>query len=112
MRPMTSSKRITANECISHQRRADRRRRQGAEPPPDTASCERALEYAQAARQALQALRPVDRLLVVLRDVEGHSYEEIGEVLRCSSNSVGVRLHRARKRLRCELERLLPEEDA
>jgi RNA polymerase sigma-70 factor (ECF subfamily) len=103
--------RITVNECVSQRRRASRRRRRLPETVPPAAPCERVAEFAEAARQALETLRPVDRALVILRDIEGHTYEEIAEVLRCSSNSVGVRLHRARKRLRGELGRLLPEEE-
>jgi len=103
--------RITVNECLSQRRRARRRRQELPETVVGAAPSERRIEYAEAARRALQALRPVDRALVILRDVEGHTYEEIAEVLRCSSNSVGVRLHRARKRLRGELGRLLAEEE-
>jgi RNA polymerase sigma-70 factor (ECF subfamily) len=106
--------RITVNECVSQRRRVQRQNRQRQELQAAAvglrATRDRRMEYAQAARQALQTLRPVDRALVVMRDVQGYTYEEIGEVLGSSSNSVRVRLHRARKALRRELERLLAEE--
>jgi RNA polymerase sigma-70 factor (ECF subfamily) len=48
----------------------------------------------------LRALEPDDRRLLVLREVEGRSYEEIAALLGCSVQAVGPRLSRARERLR------------
>lgn len=47
----------------------------------------------------LGALRPEYRSLVVLRDLEGLSYEEIAQVLEMPIGSVKGRLHRARAEL-------------
>ncbi len=47
----------------------------------------------------LGALRPSYRSLVVLRDLEGLSYEEIAELLEMPIGSVKGRLHRARGEL-------------
>lgn len=47
----------------------------------------------------LSALRPSYRSLVVLRDLEGLSYEEIAELLEMPIGSVKGRLHRARGEL-------------
>jgi RNA polymerase sigma-70 factor (ECF subfamily) len=54
------------------------------------------------------ALPEERRIVVVLRDLEGLSYEEIGEVLGVPLNTVRTRLHRARLDLKAKLERWLP----
>jgi RNA polymerase sigma-70 factor (ECF subfamily) len=50
--------------------------------------------------RALAAISPRDRALLVLREFEGMTYEQIGEVVACPLSSVKVGLHRARRRLR------------
>lgn len=57
-------------------------------------------------RRALQALKPDARLLIVLKDVEGLSYEEIADRLNCSTGTVASGLSRARKLLARKLEDL------
>ncbi len=52
---------------------------------------------------ALQALPEGQRTAVVLCDVEGLSYEEIGHVLGCPIGTVRSRIHHARRRLRAAL---------
>ena len=47
----------------------------------------------------LRMLRPAHRAVLVLRDVEGMSYEEIAEVTETPLGSVKGRLHRARNEL-------------
>jgi RNA polymerase sigma-70 factor (ECF subfamily) len=46
--------------------------------------------------QAIAALDEDQRLLVVLRDVEELSYEEIGEITGLPEGTIKSRLHRAR----------------
>ena len=46
--------------------------------------------------------------MVVLRDVEGLSYEEIAQALGLELGTVRSRLHRARMDLKEKLERFLP----
>jgi len=48
-------------------------------------------------QQVLASLKPEYRVILVLRDVQGLSYEEIAAVTGCSLALVKVRLHRARK---------------
>ncbi len=50
-------------------------------------------------QRALLNLSPELRAVVVLADIEGYSYEEIGEMLRVPVGTVKSRLHRARKTL-------------
>lgn len=61
-------------------------------------------ELAQAAGAALARLETDDREVLLLRDVEGLSYEEVAEVLDIPVGTVRSRLHRARAELRRRLE--------
>jgi RNA polymerase sigma-70 factor (ECF subfamily) len=54
----------------------------------------------EAVQAALLAMPPHYRILVVLKHIEGLSYEEIASVLGCSLTSLNVRLHRARESFR------------
>jgi RNA polymerase sigma-70 factor (ECF subfamily) len=54
--------------------------------------------------EALQSLRPSYREAVILRDVEGFSYEEIAATLEISLGTVKSRLSRGRLELRRKLE--------
>jgi RNA polymerase sigma-70 factor, ECF subfamily len=56
-------------------------------------------EREQRLRVKLSSLRPSYRGLVVLRDIEGLSYEEISQLLEMPLGSVKGRLHRARGEL-------------
>ena len=55
-------------------------------------------------REALDALPPKARTIIMLSDVEGLSYREIAEVLGCPIGTVMSRLHNARKRLKALVE--------
>ena len=50
--------------------------------------------------EALGRLSETQRSLVVLKDYEGYSYEEIGQITGLSSSQVKVYLHRARLQLK------------
>jgi RNA polymerase sigma-70 factor (ECF subfamily) len=54
-------------------------------------------------RSALDALTPGFLAVIVLRDVEGFTYEEIAVALGIQSGTVASRLHRARAQLRAAL---------
>ncbi len=49
---------------------------------------------------ALSRLGETQRSLVMLKDYEGYSYEEIGEITGLNSSQVKVYLHRARLQLK------------
>ncbi len=76
--------------------------------PPRAARPDRALEGAQLEAQLQEAIATLDedhRLLVILRDVEELSIEEICEITGLPDGTVKSRLHRARAALRKKLER-------
>ena len=72
---------------------------------PDQAAVQS--EQRERIRQALDALPPKARTIIMLSDVEGLSYREIAEVLGCPIGTVMSRLHNARKRLKTLLGPML-----
>lgn len=72
--------------------------------PPDPAPApDKTMETEERsllARQCLDSLEPADRLIIVLRDMEGKSYDEIACTLKCRLGTVKSRLARARESLR------------
>jgi RNA polymerase sigma-70 factor (ECF subfamily) len=58
-------------------------------------------------QKALNGLSFEHRVAVVLRDIEGLSYEEIGETLGLSLGTVKSRLWRARSEMKTKLEPVL-----
>ncbi len=55
----------------------------------------------------LQLLSPEHRTIVLLRDFEGLSYDEIADVLQLESGTVKSRLHRARMVVKEKLKKVL-----
>ncbi len=53
--------------------------------------------------QAVSELTPDHKAVILLREVEGLSYEEISQVMQCSKGTVMSRLHYARKKLQNKL---------
>ena len=54
----------------------------------------------KALQEALNRLSEVQKSLVMLKDYEGYSYEEIGQITGLNEGQVKVYLHRARLALR------------
>ena len=104
---------IASRLCLNRLASAHRRLVQGddealAAAPADEPSAAARLERAEldaAVREAISALPEERRIVVVLRDLEGLSYEEIAEVLDLEPGTVRSRLHRARLDLKAKLER-------
>lgn len=65
-------------------------------PVPDVSE---RLEARERVEQLLEGLDERDRLMLVLKEVEGFSIEEVAEVLDLNANTVKVRLFRARRRI-------------
>ena len=87
---------------------AGRRRGARGRAPSDTGGGLEHDEVETALRQAIAALPEERRIVVVLRDVEGLSYDEIATALNLEPGTVRSRLHRARLDLKAKLERFLP----
>lgn len=58
-------------------------------------------------RAAIDELTPDHKAVILLRELEGLSYEEISRVMQCSKGTVMSRLHYARKKLQARLREFL-----
>ena len=67
-----------------------------------------ATSYAKSLQPALDSLPPEFRAAVVLCDIEGLSYEEIGATLGVKLGTVRSRIHRGRAQLRAALDHRRP----
>ena len=63
-------------------------------------------ELSERLKKALDQLTPEHRAVILLREVEGLSYDEISETLQCPRGTVMSRLHYARTHLRTILQDL------
>ncbi|WP_420110711.1 RNA polymerase sigma factor SigE [Pseudactinotalea sp.] len=109
--------RITTNLFLDGARRRTRLRfdalGESAErvQAPERSSPERGFEHENLdvdIQEALNALKPQFRAAVVLCDIEGLSYEEIGTTLGISTGTVRSRIHRGRAQLREALAHRAP----
>lgn len=111
--------RLTVNACLAHNRKRKRRldRIRAVAPEadglfsretPDPGALLLRREVATRISLALQALSPKMRVVVVLKDQQGLSYEEIAAILKCSKGTVGSRLNRARTVLQKRLKDIRP----
>ena len=103
---------IASRLCLNRLSSPDRRMARGdaalADVPattPDVAAEVERAELDAALRTAIEELPNEQRLVLVLRDVEGLSYEEIADALALVPGTVRSRLHRARMQLKEKLER-------
>ncbi|MCM3871702.1 MAG: sigma-70 family RNA polymerase sigma factor [Pyrinomonadaceae bacterium] len=105
--------RLVVNTCIDEQRR--RKRHIGLEDAVGLHStgerkqAERRYErqeLADSVKAAIGELKPKFRMPVLLKYVEGLSYEEIADVLGCSKGTVASRLNRGHKQLALRLAHL------
>jgi RNA polymerase sigma-70 factor (ECF subfamily) len=106
--------RITVTTCLDYRRKSCREVSR-TEPltedlPSEEPLPEQLYESAEIPRSiqpALQKLPEKLRAAIVLREIEGLSYEEIAEVLHTSSGTVKSRISRAREELRSLLKKNL-----
>ena len=57
-------------------------------------------------RKLMDALPEVQRSIMLLRDIEGKTYQEIAEILKLTESQVKVYLHRARSKVRLQAEQI------
>lgn len=97
------TRRVLANQRRAAGRREALRARVAGERELDTEPDRRPLVI-----EALGRLSTGDREVLLLVAWDGLSTQEAAAILGCSATAAKVRLHRARRRLRAELERLEP----
>ncbi|MCG8449981.1 MAG: sigma-70 family RNA polymerase sigma factor [Pirellulales bacterium] len=112
--------RIAMNLALSHRRRRrpsvsveEMKQRVGDEPmsnqpPPESGCMEQ--ERAAIVERALGELGDEHCQILVLREMESCSYEEISEILELPIGTVRSRLFRARIQLKEKLKELMPDE--
>ncbi len=71
------------------------------EPTPETQLLESTLDH--RVQKALDGLSRPFRTAVILADIEGLSYEEIADIMKCSIGTVRSRIHRGRRSMRQKL---------
>lgn len=108
--------RLVVNTCIDEQRKRRRFLPFGESIPmgkvadrtgPEKHYAKR--EVADCVQAAIQELKPKWRLPILLKYVEGLSYEEIASVLSCSKGTVASRLNRGHQALARKLSHLRGE---
>ena len=111
--------RIAVNQCITRKRRARVRAETGIEDELETvgerflatdarespARAAEAKERTEAVRRAVAALPPELREVVVLKEFEDLTFQEIADALQIPLSTVKSRLYTALKQLRLRLER-------
>jgi RNA polymerase sigma-70 factor (ECF subfamily) len=108
--------RLVINSCLDERRR-QRRFLPVDEPGPMSKAIYKKSpetgyerrEIAGSVREAISGLKPKMRLPILLKYIEGLSYEEIAEVVGCSKGTVASRLNRAHKALAKRLSHLRGE---
>jgi RNA polymerase sigma-70 factor (ECF subfamily) len=114
---------IAKNTCLNQRREARKRAETeeysldettepgeaggGPEPADPAADVVRIVETRELQRvvdRTLALLTPEQRLLITLRDLEGLSYEEIGEITELSGVNVKSKLHRARLAFKAQFQ--------
>ncbi len=68
-------------------------------------------ETSELVRAAIDKLMPAHKTIIVLRDLEGLSYDEIAEVMKCRAGTVKSRLSRARQHLKELMVRVMQDGD-
>jgi RNA polymerase sigma-70 factor (ECF subfamily) len=63
------------------------------------------MELRDIVRTAIGHLSDEHKFVIILRDLQGFSYEEIAKVLECPEGTVKSRINRARKALKEILQR-------
>lgn len=63
-----------------------------------------AFELNQVVDRAVSILPPIQKSVILLRDLEDYSYKEIGDILDLSDSQVKVYLFRARKKIKKQLK--------
>lgn len=115
--------RVASNTGLDYLRRRARRREDelppGGEWPADARMAQAASQSPRPDREAeraelmavfeetLDELSPEHRLAITLREVDGLSYEEIADVMKCRKGTVMSRIFYARRRLQERLRELL-----
>ena len=102
---------ITVNECYDHLRRqrasrmyclsemSETEARQVQNVPVGDLLPDRKAELAQLVSLLLGKVSSEERVLLLMKEVEGYSVQELAQLFACNENTIKVKLFRARRRL-------------
>lgn len=91
---------VAHNQMIDHLRKVKRISLKEEFNEQDKVMDQQQQDLKKILGEALNRLNETQRSLVMLKDYEGYSYEEIGKIMGLSESQVKVYLHRARVQLK------------
>ncbi len=100
-------KRHDSLDATTEDEEGSTRKRELADSRPDAEDELLKGEQLKMLREELRKLDPIWKEILVLRDVEGLAYEEIGQMLELAAGTVKSRIHRARTELKARMKRRL-----
>lgn len=113
--------RITVNECYDHLRRNRSRKlfciseiseaecRELERAPALGLAPDRQAELSQIVSLLLEKVSPEERVLLLMKEVEGYSIQDLARIFGWNQNTVKVKLFRARRRLAQVARKKLPQ---
>jgi RNA polymerase sigma-70 factor (ECF subfamily) len=99
---------VAYHQMIDHIRKSNKMSVVDEAAFPQQACTQEDTELKQVLLRAVNELNPTQKSLVLLKDYEGYSYQEIGEIMNLSESQVKVYLHRARLILKDKLSAYAP----
>ena len=99
---------VAYHQMIDHIRKSNKMPLSEETAIPHQQITQQDAELKQVLMHAVNELNPIQKSLVLLKDYEGYSYQEIGEIMHLSESQVKVYLHRARLILKTKLSAYAP----
>jgi RNA polymerase sigma-70 factor (ECF subfamily) len=101
---------VLYNKMIDDRRKNSRT--QLLEKLPEPVTHRQDLEHKDLLEKAFDQLKETEKQIIMLRDWEGYSYEEIGKIMDLKESSVKVGIFRARKKMQSIITKLNQESPA
>lgn len=98
LRKRKNKKLIYIDESIKGEEEDLNRQVEDNRPTPDIIAERNHLK--KAVNSAIQTLSEEHKIVIILRDIQGFSYEEIAEIVKCPTGTVKSRINRARQALK------------
>jgi RNA polymerase sigma factor (sigma-70 family) len=99
---------VAYHQMIDHIRKSNKMSLVDEAAIPHQSTTQQDAELKQILMRAVNELNPTQKSLVLLKDYEGYTYQEIGEIMNLSESQVKVYLHRARIILKNKLSAFAP----
>ena len=99
---------VAYHQMIDHIRKTNKMPLSEETAIPHQQMVQQDAELKQVLMHAVNELNPTQKSLVLLKDYEGYSYQEIAEIMNLSDSQVKVYLHRARLILKNKLSAYAP----